>query len=128
VFSKLLRITVCLGVFGAVFLTGMSSAGTKAETKVTIRAFGSEPIGTVKSPRPGLCANGRKVIVFKQRGAEQDPRTDDRVGSDTAERHGDVYQWSIGQPGVFGRMYARAPQTPDCKADSSQTIRIRQTT
>jgi hypothetical protein len=25
-------------------------------------------------------------------------------------------------------MYARAPQTPDCKADSSQTIRIRRTT
>ena len=123
-FSKILRLAIALAVFGSVFLTGMSSAGTRAETKVTIRRQGTEPFGTVQSPRPGRCADGRRVVVYKQLGPDQDPQNDQRVGSDTAELQGDVAEWNIGQPGVYGRMYARAPRTPDCRADSSRTIRI----
>jgi hypothetical protein len=121
---KLLRITVALVVFGAAFLTGMSSAGTRADTTVTIRREGTEPFGTVRSPRPRLCADDRRVVVYKQLGPDQDPQNDRRVGSDRTELQGEVGHWNIGQPGVYGRMYARAPGTPDCRADSSRTIRI----
>lgn len=126
--SKLLRITICLAVVGGVFLTGVSSAGTRAETTVSIRAQGTDLSGFVDSPRPRRCADGRTIVLYKQLGTEQDPRNDDRIASDTAELVGDRYQWSTGNTGVYGRFYARARPTPDCRPDNSRTIRVRRTT
>jgi len=122
--SKLLAIAAALAILGAVFVAGISSAGTRAETRVTIRVQGTEPFGFVESPRPRRCADGRTIVVYKQLGTEQDPRNDEKIGTDTASLSGDRYRWSIGQPGVYGRVYARARPTEDCKPDNSRTVRI----
>ena len=55
--------------------------------------------------------------------AAEDPRNDERVASDLAGLSGDRYEWNTGNTGRFGKFYARAGKTPDCKADSSDTVR-----
>ena len=44
--------------------------------------------GYVKSSDPADCESGRKVTVYKQLGSVQDPKTDQKIGSDTAELNG----------------------------------------
>lgn len=113
-------------VFGAVSIAGTVSAGAgteRAETTVTIRTDNGDFSGFVNSPRPLKCAEGRKVVLFKQVGPEQDPRVDQRIASDTASLNGDRYEWSTGNTGKFGKFYARAGKTDDCKGDTSKTIR-----
>ena len=78
----------------------------------------------MKSPRLHKCADNRKVKVYKQRGSEQNPRTEEVVASDTSELQGDHGEWNIGKPGLSGKHYARAGRKPGCKADSSKTIRL----
>jgi hypothetical protein len=120
---KLLAIIATIGVVGAVLATGVSSAGTtRAETTVTIRSQNGDLSGFVRSPRPGRCANHRKVVVFHQVGSEQDPPNDDRLGSDIASRNGDRYAWNTGNSGAEGKVYARVARTDFCKADTSRTI------
>lgn len=123
---KLVPAAIVLAVGSAVTLTGPALAGGGlAPTTVTIKAQNGELSGQVKSTRPLVCADERKVIVYKQVGSEQDPSVDDRVGSDTASLNGDRYQWNTGTSGTFGKVYALVRRTPDCKADSSETIRSR---
>jgi hypothetical protein len=113
-------------VFGAVSVAGTVSAGAgtePAETTVTIRTENGDFWGYVTSPRPRRCAEGRKIVLFKQVGAEQDPRVDERIASDTASLNGDRYEWNTGNTGRFGKFYARAGKTEDCKGDTSKTIR-----
>jgi hypothetical protein len=118
---KLLTVAIALAALGAI--VPASSAGTRAATTVTIKVEGRDFSGTVKSPDPAACAEGRKVVLYKQAGAEQDPSTDERVASDTASLNGDRYEWSTGNTGQRGKFYARARKTPACKADSSKTLR-----
>jgi hypothetical protein len=106
-------------------LGGEAAAGTRADTTVTIRTDNGDFWGFVSSPRPLRCADGRKVVLFKQTGPEQDPSTDDRIASDTASLNGDRYEWNTGNTGMFGRFYARVGRTEECKGDTSQTIRSR---
>jgi hypothetical protein len=101
----------------------MADAGTLAPTTVTIKAQNGDFSGVVKSTRPLVCANGRNVIVFKQVGPQQNPRVDVRVGSDTASLNGDRYEWSTGNSGVFGKVYSLVRRTPDCRPDTSKTVR-----
>lgn len=113
-------------VFGAVSIAGTVSAGAgteRAETTVTIRTDSGDFWGFVSSPRPKRCAEGRTIVLFKQVGPEQDPRVDERIASDTASLNGDRYEWSTGNTGRFGKFYARAGKTVDCKGDTSKTIR-----
>lgn len=113
-------------VFGAVSIAGTVSAGAgavRAETTVTIRTDNGDFSGFVSSPRPLKCAEGRKIVLFKQVGPEQDPRVDQRIASDTASLNGDRYEWSTGNTGKFGKFYARAGKTDNCKGDTSKTIR-----
>jgi hypothetical protein len=101
-----------------------SSAGTtRAKTTVTIRVEGRDFSGTVKSPRPGRCADGRRIVLLRQVSGEQRPSTDPVIASDTASLNGGRYEWSTGNTGVDGRFYARARRTNRCKADSSRTLR-----
>jgi hypothetical protein len=96
--------------------------GGDAETKVTIKAPGSEVYGFVKSPRPNRCANDRLVKVFQQKG-RRGGGNDILRGSDSASPNGDRYMWSIGNPGLQGKkIYAKAPRIPGCEPDSSRTI------
>jgi hypothetical protein len=115
---------VALAVCGAVSLTGVASAGNLADTTVTIKTQNGDFWGYVSSTRPSRCADGRKIVLYKQRGRHQNPSSDDKVGSDTASLSGNRYMWSTGNTGLRrGKFYARAGQTSQCKADSSPTVR-----
>jgi hypothetical protein len=104
-------------------LTGTAGATGKAPTKVVIHAESGGFYGTVKSPNP-TCRNERLVLVFKQLGSRQRPATDHRVAMDTTEENG---EWDLGNPGLhFGRYYARAIATPECRAANSITLRAQQ--
>jgi len=98
-------------------------AATKAETTVNIKGDNGDYYGYVKSSDAGNCANGRKVKVFKQLGSVQDPKSDLKIGTDTAEPNGDRYMWSIGNSGYkHGHFYAKVGKTSVCKGDTSKTI------
>lgn len=120
--AKLLPIVAALAVAGAVSLSGMASAGTAAKTTLTIKAQSGDLSGTIDSPRPRKCARDRNVLVYKQRGQDQNLSVDRKVASDTAGLNGDVYEWSIGNSGLTGKFYAHVKRTPDCKAASSRTV------
>ncbi|HEY6565950.1 MAG TPA: hypothetical protein VI341_00400 [Actinomycetota bacterium] len=124
---KLVPAMIAFAVGSAVTIAGPAVAGgSHAPTTVTIKAENGDLSGRVKSTRPMVCAQGRKVIVYKQVGSQQDPSVDERVGTDTAGLNGDRYEWSTGNSGTFGKVYALVRRTPDCKADRSDTIRSRQ--
>jgi hypothetical protein len=99
-----------------------TAGGTHAKTTVTIKVEGRDFSGTVRSPRPRRCADGRKIFLMKQVGSEQHPATDPVIASDTASKNGDVYQWSTGNTGQSGRFYARAKRNARCKGDTSRTL------
>jgi hypothetical protein len=113
---------------GAVSVAGTvtAGAGQKADTIVTIKAEGTDLSGVVKSPRPKKCAKDRKVTVFKQKGASQNPAVDEKIASDTASLNGDRYEWNTGNTGLTGRFYARVGPTEFCKKDTSRTIKVTQ--
>ena len=117
---------ILLALVALVALAGSSvpsSAGTpRAKTRVTIRVEGRDFSGTVRSPKPQRCANGRTIRLHKQQGAQQHPNTDQVVATDTASFNGERYEWSTGNTGQNGRFYARARRTAQCKADSSRTL------
>jgi hypothetical protein len=104
---------------GAIGMSTSASAGGAAETKVTIKGPG-DVYGYVKSPKV-KCMDDRKVTVFKQKGA-RGGGNDVKMASDNASLNGDRYQWSVGNPGIQGKFYARAGRIPGCKADNSKTI------
>jgi hypothetical protein len=119
---KLITGAVALAACGALGLTGVASAGggSGANTTVTIKG-GGEISGTVKSPKPRRCAKGRKVIVYRQKGNQQNPSNDDKVTTDEAERNNGEYQWNAGNPGD-GDYYARARKIDGCQGDFSRTV------
>lgn len=104
-------------------VAGTASATGKAPTTVLIQAESGGFHGSVKSPKL-TCKSERLVIVYKQLGSKQRPATDKRVAMDTTEENG---EWDLGNPGLhFGRYYARAIATPECRADNSITLRAQQ--
>jgi len=110
---------IALAVCGAFVVGGSASAGGPAATKVTINGPG-DVFGYVKSAKR-KCMNDRKVTVLKQKGA-RGGGDDVPVASDRASRSGDRYQWSVGNPGIQGKFYARAGKISGCKAGASPTI------
>jgi hypothetical protein len=116
--SRSLKALVAAGICCALAIPGVATADHHATTTVTIKGSG-DIYGYVKSPKPRNCAKDRKIRVFKQK-----PGKDEVVASDNAEKSGDRYMWSVGQPGVSGKIYARAGKTADCKADTSKTISV----
>ena len=117
------RIASCLTLTAMLSVGGIAAARAPAETPVTIRAEGSDYFGPVRSTRPARCADGRKIVLYKQKGDEQSPSDDTKIGMDTAEKNGDRYVWSTGNTGIYGKIYARAGRTEGCKADTSPTIK-----
>jgi hypothetical protein len=116
-------LAVAAGLLAALALAAPATAGGGASTKVTIKAESGGFFGFVKSSDPD-CANGRKVTLFKQLGSSQDPKADQKIGSDIAQANGDGYMWSTGNTGSHsGFYYARAGKTSGCKADTSKTIK-----
>jgi hypothetical protein len=93
-----------------------------APTTVTIKAEGTDLTGTVSSPRPRRCADGRTVLLIKQIGT-RGGGDDVRFAMDTAGLQGNVYTWSTGTTGTPGRFYARVKPIDGCKGDTSPTVR-----
>lgn len=117
------KATLAVAAVVALVASGPAQAGGDADTKVTIKAPGSEVYGYVKSSKPNKCADDRLVKVFRQKGGEQGGGDDVKIGSDRAQANGDRYMWSIGNPGVQGKkIYAKAGRIPGCLPDASPTI------
>jgi hypothetical protein len=119
---KLLLTVVALAACGALAPTSIAGAGEAAETRVTIQVENGDFSGKVFSPRLNRCADNRRVKLYKQRGPEQNPRTEEVVASDTSELNGNHGEWSTGNTGLSGKFYARAGKKPGCKADASRTV------
>lgn len=119
-----MKLLLACAVCAALALCAVAyAATTPAPTTVTIKGKNGNYHGTVDSPKLHRCAENRTIRVYKQKGADQHPRTDQQIGSDTSELDGDHGVWSIGNSGFkTGRFYARARRTKNCKADSSKTI------
>lgn len=115
-------------VTGPISPTGDDSAGTRAETRVTIRILesghGYKIIGgVVQSTRPRRCTEDRLVVVLRQAGSRQFPQFDTPIATDRASSDG---QWRTKlEEGQEGRLYAHVLlPTEFCRADSSRTIRV----
>jgi hypothetical protein len=121
--SRLLKVSLAIAACAALALPAIAIGRGAAETKVTIKVQGTGDFsGTLKSSKT-KCANHRKVVLFKQKGQEQKPSTDKRVGMDTSERSGDKFEWNMGNTGLRGKFYARAGKIPGCKTGTSKTVR-----
>lgn len=120
--------TVVLAALAALLATLLLAAPAwsagLAKTTLTIRADGTDLSGKVFSPKAS-CLGNRQVKLYKQEGAEQRPGTDTLVATDTSERQGDRGVWSTGNTGMTGKFYARTGKTSECRADASETIRVR---
>jgi hypothetical protein len=122
--TKIFATVVALAVCGLVAMAGIAGARALAPTSVTIKGDNGDYFGKVKSDK-GKCLGDRKVTVYKQKGAHQHPKTDEKIGSDTSERVGDHGEWSIGNSGFkHGKFYARVSKTDICAADKSKTIDV----
>ena len=118
------KITAALAT-AAVALTAFAGAA-EASTSSTVSIMGTngDYYGYVHSSDATHCENNRKVVVYKQLGATQAPKTDQKIGSDIAAPNGPDAMWSIGNSGYkSGKFYAKAAKVPGyCKAATSPTI------
>ena len=116
--AAVLAVTVC----GALMFAGIAAA-SGANTKVTIQAQQGGFFGFVhtKKSASAKCENGRKVILYKQKGSEQKPRDDTKIGTDIAQPNGPDSMWSI-NTNKSGKFYAKAPKKPGCAAGFSDTV------
>jgi hypothetical protein len=106
---------------GALAIASMAFAG--ANTGVTITGKNGDYHGTVLSEK-AKCQVDRKIIVFKQKGKDQSPSTDKKIGSDVSEKSGNVGVWDIGNSGFkHGKFYAKAKRSQGCAAGRSKTIK-----
>jgi hypothetical protein len=100
------------------------TAGAAATDTGSITGNNGDYYGYVHSSDPTHCENNRKVVVYKQLGTAQSPKTDQKIGTDTAQPNGPDAMWSIGNSGYkTGKFYAKAAKVPGyCKATTSPTI------
>src|SRR3954465_13939084 len=119
---KLLIATAVVAVCGVVAFAALALAAG-ARTKVTIQAQQGGFFGFVhtKTSAQEKCENGRRVVLYKQRGSEQKPSQDTKIGTDTAQPNGPDSMWSI-NTGKTGKFYAKAPPKPGCEAGFSDTV------
>jgi hypothetical protein len=119
------RITAALAtaaVAAAAFTGAAGAAGSKST--VSIKGDNGDYYGYVKSADAANCESDRKVVVYKQLGSTQSPKTDQKIGSDIAQPNGPDAMWSIGNSGYkTGKFYAKAAKVPGyCKVAFSPTI------
>lgn len=112
------------GTCGGFALPSMASATPSGVTIHLDR--GGTFKGFVFSPKPGQCAEGRTVELYRQKGKRQHPKRDVKVGNTEAQSytHG-RFKWvlypSHPRPGDF---YARVPMTAACQGDNSKTLHV----
>jgi hypothetical protein len=121
-FTLTFALATCLA--GSVVL-GTAGAAVKPTTaKLTISAFPEGVFGSLSSGKKA-CLQNRKVVVYERRGAQRDPATDRRVGSDKASLDEGAYRYSVETEGS-GRFYARAAATKGCAATLSGSVKAMQ--
>jgi hypothetical protein len=98
-------------LFGSALPT--AGAAARAETKLTIAPWQKGVFGYLKSSKPGRCAQGRPVAVWKSNG--------ERVATTTAKRRRGRYQWSIKTKSKRG-LVAKAKRIQGCGAARSASI------
>jgi hypothetical protein len=120
--KKLILALVAVTVCGVVAFAGIAAA-SGAKTKVTIQAQQGGFFGYVHTKRSASekCENGRKVILYKQKGSDQRPSQDSKIGTDIAQPNGPDSMWSI-NTNKSGKFYAKAPKKPGCAAGFSDTV------
>ena len=109
----------------AVAVTAFAGAAdASSQSTVSILGTNGDYYGYVHSSDATHCENNRKVVVYKQLGSVQSPKTDQKIGTDIAEPNGPDAMWSIGNSGFkTGKFYAKATKVPGfCKATTSATI------
>lgn len=96
---------------------GVAQAGVPS--KVTIKGTNGDYYGKVKSNDSDCLAN-RQVVVYKSGSTAQNPKTDQKIGSDTTESNG---EWSIGNSGYKdGYFYAKVKKSGGCEGALSKVI------
>lgn len=121
------KLLASLAVAGACALLALPSMASAARSGVTIHLFqGSAFEGFVFSPKPGKCADGRRVRLFKEKGKGQNPKRDKRVAQTHAFKNsGGKYRWrALHYDPHPGKFYARVSATSACQADNSRTIHL----
>lgn len=118
-----MRARMRLSVLAGIVCSALAVAGVAwaAGAKTTVTLKGPDHVyGKVKSSAKS-CVKGRKVFIFKQHGATQSPKTDQKVyGPTTSDSQG---RWDAGNPGLgHGKFYAEATKKPGCKAGFSPTV------
>jgi len=114
-FAIILAVALC-GV--AVFASTAIAGGTRS--KVSIEAQQGGFFGFVHS-KDQSCEAGRKVTLYKQKGSEQRPRDDTKIGKDIAQPNGPDAMWSINTD-KSGKFYAKAAETSSCHKAFSDTV------
>jgi hypothetical protein len=94
-----------------------SKAGATLSIEPSAPGFTGELVSSRES-----CQNGRRVILFEQKGSRRNRRKDKKVGSDIAQPNGDSALWHV-DTGPTGRYYAYVKATRKCKAAVSRSIR-----
>jgi hypothetical protein len=119
---KYSAVVAALVLCGALAVAGIALAAA-AKTKVTIEAQQGGFFGYVHTKKSASekCENGRKVVLYKQKGSEQKPRQDTKIGTDIAQPNGPDSMWSI-NTNKSGKFYAKAPKKPGCAAGFSDTV------
>jgi hypothetical protein len=120
--TRVSLLLVAVVAMSSLALTGLASAGTAAETTVTIKGPDGDFHGKIKSEDAG-CLGDRVVRLFMSDSADG---PFERTGnSDTSEQQGQVGAWSMGNTGLRdGFFYAKAKSTPECGGDRSPVIEL----
>ena len=72
------------------------------------------------------CARGSARSWSSSSSAPSRTRRPTEVASDTASLSGGAYKWNTGNTGAMnGKYYARVGRTTSCKADTSETVKVR---
>jgi hypothetical protein len=81
-------------------------------------------VGFVFSQDPRICASGRPVKVYRQKGKKQRPGRDVQIHKRTfaSKAPNGKYKWVIHALPGPGKYYARILAFADCQKDSSKTI------
>jgi len=115
---KPLIVIAVIALCGVVFAGTAIAGGTR--TNVSIEAQQGGFFGFVSSKKQ-KCEAGRKVVLYKQKGGEQQPREDKKIGHDIAQPNGPDSMWSINTD-KSGKFYAKAVETSSCHKAFSETV------
>jgi hypothetical protein len=122
--TKILITLALASACGALALP--SAASAKTPSGVTLHALPNSGFrGFVFSPKARKCADGRTVMLFKQKGKKQNAKRDVKKDQAKAFKSSGKYKWKASGYDLHpGRFYARVPATSACQADNSKTVHI----